>query len=60
MTKTELASASIGSGSPPVKWVAIVFDTDLPSGDVLRGVRLQAASAKDVAVTQLDGSDITI
>lgn len=60
MTKAESVAVSPGIGSTPVKWVAITFDTPLASGDILRGFRLQAATAKDVAVTQLDGTSLTI
>lgn len=39
---------------------AITFDTAPASGDVYRGIYNQASAAKDIAVTLLDDSSITI
>jgi hypothetical protein len=63
MTVAEARQTPESTSGPPRKWVAVTFDTAPSIGGqahVFRGIYNGAASAKDIAVTNLDGTDITI
>jgi len=63
MTVAEARQIPESTSGPPRKWVAVTFDTAPSVGGqdhVFRGIFNGATSAKDIAVTNLDGSTVTI